>query len=322
MLKAFEQAEVAPKKSEFANYQVEPGKDDVMWTKEDLLALDAKYAKLGVPMHERSDQAAMDVLGDRFSPGFGYHPEANAIIKAYDELFPEGRASWPGAGIGICASVDRVRKVTLPIILGQIEVETWKMLSFDSHQDWAQWCRADADIASQTSFAAADLVDFIYGVEAKLGENIDALRLWRMSRSNLEDIANVLPTTFSTDSVLQPICLVAELAIKGTLVFKGADAASFGKKGGAGHDLKQLAADMSKTAPYRDDALVAEVVAQMPNYVQSRYAAQELTRLKVVQLAMGAQFIAGSALRRLGDTDMASEMESGGWPAPRRPFFS
>ncbi|WP_262982415.1 hypothetical protein [Sulfurirhabdus autotrophica] len=40
-----------------------------------------------------------------------------------------------------------------------------------------------------------------------------------------------------------------------------------------------------------------------------------------MRLALSVQFIAASALRRIVSADLAAEMDSGGWPAPRRPFF-
>jgi len=59
----------------------------------------------------------------------------------------------------------------------------------------------------------------------------------------------------------------------------------------------------------------------LPPYVDSRYKPAGLTRLAVVRLAMGVQFIAASTLRRITSTNFAAEMETDGWPAPRRTFF-
>ena len=44
-----------------------------------------------------------------------------------------------------------------------------------------------------------------------------ATTLWRMARSDLEDVANTVPTTFSHDSVIQPICMMAELSRNASL---------------------------------------------------------------------------------------------------------
>jgi hypothetical protein len=45
--------------------------------------------------------------------------------------------------------------------------------------------------------------------------------------------------------------------------------------------------------------LVADVLKRFPAYVDSRYKSASLTRLKVVRLAVAAQFVAASSVRRL-----------------------
>ncbi len=289
------------------------------WTKDDLQRLDVKYANAGVHLHQRPFRAAIELLGPAFVLGVGGNQEVKRIMDAYAEMVPEAVTTWPGAGIGIVASVDLVRKVTLAVIFGARSFQPWQAAGFKSAEEWWEWCRKDRGIGSEASFALADLHDFAYGFNEVEQGNIEAMTLWRMARSNLEDVANTLPTTFSVDSVIQPICMVAELVVKGALAWDGVDPKSF--KGKDGHNLKLLAGRMAAARPHRDDSLVADVVAKLPPYVDSRYKPAGLTRLEVVRLAIGVQFIAASALRRISRADLAAQMETGGWPAPRRPFF-
>lgn len=291
------------------------------WSKDDLLNLDAKYAKAGVKLHQRPFRAAAELLGWPAIFDLVDHPDFNGIIDAYAEFFPETTTSWPGAGIGLAASVDQVRKIVLPIVYGECSVQPWEVMGFSSDQNWWNWCRRDSDIGALSSFAVADLYDFSYGLNAI--ENIlpHAQVLWHMAQSNLEDVANVLPATYSVDSVIQPIFLVAELVLKGTLVFGGV-APDYFRKGNNGHNVKFLAKKVSELYPHRDDLLVEQVVAALPPYVDTRYKPAGLTRLSVVGLALGVQFVAASALRRVSTVDLAAQMEVGGWPAPRKPFFS
>ncbi|HEX8226012.1 MAG TPA: hypothetical protein VF605_19570 [Allosphingosinicella sp.] len=290
------------------------------WTPDDLLKLDLKYAKEGIPHHQRPLKAALELLGTAFSIGMIGNPEVEKIMAAYAAAVPEVDTTWPGMGIGIAASSDQVRKVTLPIMAGGgAPIEAWSGLGFSSDADWWNWCRKDLDIAAETSFAFADLHDFAYGLDSLQHGNPEALTLLQMAQSNLEDVANTLPATFSVNSVIQPICLVAELALKGALVWEGADPKSF--KGSKGHNLTLLASQMATARPHRDDALVSLVISRLPPYVDSRYRPAGLTRLQVVRRALGVQFIAASALRRIAGPDLAAQMETGGWPAPQRPFF-
>jgi HEPN domain-containing protein len=188
-----------------------------------------------------------------------------------------------------------------------------------SRRSW-RWCREDRDIAADTTFAWADLLDFTYGVDDLGNGNQGAQTLWRMAAANLADAASALPTASSVDAALQPICMVVELSLKAALVFNGADPNSF--RGRRGHDIARFAMRLSEEVPHRDDSLVQAIVAKLPDYVASRYSPAGRTRHQVVRLALAAQFIAGSTTRRFTTRDMAAQLEAAEWPGPRRPFFT
>lgn len=290
------------------------------WTKETLRALDLKYAEQGLHLHQRPFRAAMEILGPAFVMGVGGNPEVQKIMDAYAEMIPEVDDNWPGMGVGLVAVVDQVRRFVLPVVFGSPgPIDVWAALGFSSQEEWWHWSREDRDMAARTSFAFADVADLTYGLDDMKGGSGPELTLWQMATSNLADAANGLPTTFSVDSMLQPICMTAELSLKAALVKNGADPNSF--KGPAGHDLKKLMERLAREMPHRDDATATDIVAHLPPYVASRYAPAGLNRLQVVRLALGVQFLAASTVRRFGSRDLAAEMETGDWPAPRRPFF-
>ncbi|MEQ4923278.1 hypothetical protein [Proteus hauseri] len=290
-----------------------------MWTLDDLRRLDKKYAEDGVHVHQRPLTAAMDILGTDFILGFFSNPEVQRIVDAYIVMMPEVETSRPGAGIGMIASMDQVRKTIFPILYGENVLEVWQIAGFSSNQEWWEWCREDRVIAAEVSFAIADLHDFTMGLNEIEDCASEALTLWKMSRSNLEDIANTLPNSFSHDSVIQPICMVAELSFKAALVWSGVDLNTL--KGKNGHNLTNLAQLMMEKIPHRDDRQIKAVIDKMPHYVASRYKPEGLKRLQVVRLALGVQFIAASTLRRITTSDLAIQMESEEYPG-LRPTFS
>ena len=287
------------------------------WTIKTLRDLDLRYAEEGMHPHQRSFRAARDILGDQFSIGVGGNPEVELILAAYETMLPESSDNWPGMGTGIAAVVDQVRRVTAPVVFGTIKIDVWKGLGFSNDREWWTWCREDRQLASRTCFAFADPFDLTYGLDDLKGSSGPGLQMWRMATSNVSDFANTLPGTFSVDSVIQPICLAVELSLKAALVQGGEDPDSFRKRDAEGHDLMRLAERVAREFPHRDDPQMTEVATAMPKYVDSRYAPAGLTRLQVVRLALGAQFIAASSVRRHSTRDLAAEMEQGGWPAPR-----
>ena len=291
------------------------------WTLDDLRRIDLKCSEEGVHIHQRPFRAAMELLGANFVMGAGSNPDVKRIMDAYASMMPKVETSWPGAGIGLVASVDQVRKTIFPVIFGQNALQPWQIAGFESGEEWWNWCRQDRMIAAGVALACADIHDLTMGLNEAEQGNADAVTLWRMAGSNLEDAANTLPTAFSHDSVIQPICMVAELSMKAALVWDGTDPESF-RKGKDGHNLALLARRMAAARPHRDDARVQAVVASLPPYVASRYKPAGLKRLQVVKLAVGVQFIAASTLRRIAKPDLAHQMEADSdWPGPR-PTFS
>ena len=288
-----------------------------LWTLQILRALDRKYAEEGVPTHARAFRAAMEILGSGFVIGAVENPEVRRIFAAYEGLRPDMKESWPGMGIGLAAVGDHVRRVTVPVVFGSAPLEPWQALGFENGAAWWSWCGEDRTLAGQTHFAFADLLDLTYGLKELASANQRARELWEMATSNLSDIASTLPGTFSVDSVLQPICLVAELSLKAALVQNGGDPDGFAKRGGEGHDLVRLAARLHGELPHGDDQHIGEIISRAPAYVKSRYAPAGLTRLEVVRLALGVQFIAASSVRRFSDAGYAKQVEQGDWPGPR-----
>ena len=288
------------------------------WTDQDLLRLDAEFAEAGVVMHARPMRAAVSILGGSFVIGVLGNPDVDRVMEDYRRLFPQVDEAWPGKGVGLTASVDTVRKVTVAVIFGTCSISIHQSLGFQSHEEWVRWCRGDTAIAACSAFSFADLYDLTYGVDG--GKVQPPSELWRMALSNLEDVANILASGFSVDSVVQPICLTAELSMKAVLIDLGADPKALARRE-VGHNHEELARRLAALSPHRDDPIVAAVAAALPDYVQSRYTVAGLTRLSVVKLALGVQFIAASASRRIGDQDFAAELERDQWPGPRNPAF-
>jgi hypothetical protein len=288
------------------------------WTDQDLLRLDAEFAQSGVAKHARPIHAAMVILGSGFVIGVLGNPEVDRIQDAYRRLFPDVDTAWPGKGVGLAASVDTLRKVTVAVIFGTCAISVHEGLGFETHEEWVRWCRDDPAIAACSAFAFADLFDLTYGVDAQTGG--PSSDLWRMALSNLEDVANILPGGFSVDSVVQPICLLAELSMKAALVDLGEDPKVLAKRN-VGHNHRELARRLAGLCPHRDDILLTGIAAALPDYIDSRYKSAGLTRLTVVKLALGAQFIAASAGRRTGKQDFAARLEQEQWPGPRTAAF-
>lgn len=285
------------------------------WTIDSLRKLDRRFAEEGVPPHARPVRAVLEILRQHGAIDFYGNPEAKRIEEAYEAMNPDVRAIWPGMGIGLAAVVDQVRRVTVPVVFGRVTVPTWRGLGFTNEREWRAWCREDHELAAQTVLTFADILDLTYGLNAIRGSNGPDLPMWRLAASSLSDCANTLPMASSVDSVTQSIFMTVELFLKAALVRNGAHPDSFQPRSkGEGHDVVKLAKRLARESPHRDDARVAGVAASLPAYVESRYSPKGLTRLEVTTLALGAQFVAASAVRRYSNRDFAAKLDCREWP--------
>jgi hypothetical protein len=224
-------------------------------------------------------------------------------------------------GVGLAASIDQVRKVTLCVTFGDISLSVDQGLDFASHAEWSQWCRNDHNIAARSAYAFADIHDFIMGIDHAQHDAVPLARSsWKQAASNLQDVANILSSSYISTSIIQSICLVAELAMKGALYQSGMTEKVIK---GLNHRHKDIAEELVAAYPHNDDERLLEAAQRLPNYVATRYADSGLTRLDLVGLALDVQFIAASSLRRVSDAGMAAQMEAdGGFPGTRKSVFT
>lgn len=286
------------------------------WTDEDILALDRRFAMEGVAFHARPLHAAMELLQGGFSLGLGPNPDVDRIQEAYQRLVPEVDTVWPGMGNGVAASIDRVRPITVAVVFGSAAIEVHDALGFSTKEEWWDWCRKDRNISGQSCFSFADVYDLAYGADDLRGTSIDADQHWKMVLSNLESAATTLTQNYATPAITQQICMIAELSMKAALLYVGTEAKLLRSRK-VGHDHRVLARMLAEAQPHRDDELIALVVEQLPAYVASRYEETDKTRLQLINLLLGVQFIAASAARRFSQRDLAISMEVDEYPGPR-----
>lgn len=291
----------------------------IEYTDNDILKLDERFARKNIPFHARPFHAAMDILGEHFSIGVDGNRQVQEIEQAYARLIPEVKFTWPGMGTGLAASVDRVRRVTIGVVFGTANITIDKGLGFSDHQEWTTWCRGDGKIATRSAFAFADMHDLVYGIDRGT-QHKNALTFWGLAAEQLKLVSENLSHSGSIGSaILQPICLTAELAMKGTLLHLGVPEADLKNPKLFGHNLNKLGERMAEDCKHRDDALLLPALRNFPDYVGDRYRETHLTRLEIIALAIDAQFAAASAVRRISCQDIASQIEA--TTGPRASFF-
>ena len=291
------------------------------WTDKDLLEMNAKYAAEDVAFHVRPLRAAIEILGGSFSLDLLSNPEVSTIGEAFMRLIPEVDYTWPKLGIGLAASGDRVRLVRVPVMYGKVTIVPHEMIDFGDWQQWEAWCMHDPAIVAMSCFAVADMFDLACGYSDLRGKSQIAENYWTLTLSNLETVAKTLSNNFLVPAVTQNVCMTAELSLKAALLFLGVEEKTLASRK-FGHNVDRLAELLAEKVPHRDDLLVGEIVQRLPKYVDSRYSVTHRTRLELIKLGLGVQFVAASSMRRLTDRDLALQMEENdGWPSARKNYF-
>jgi hypothetical protein len=277
------------------------------FTDEQILEVDKRLALDGVPFHARPLRAAMELLGSSFSMGRAGDEQVDQITSAYERLIPEVRTTWPGMGTGFVASIDRVKTFTVGIIFGTPHISIHEGIGFKNLEEWNFWCRRDSGIRIRSAFAFSDTFDLRYGTQRQQGN--DARKYWYLAADQLKLVADGLARSGAANSsIVQPICMSAELAMKAALLNLGATEDEL--RDTFGHKLIKLAREMNSQRPYRNDGMVLAAVSKLPNYVGSRYSITRLSRIELVSRALDAQFIAAASVRRFLDKDFESQIEA------------
>lgn len=263
-----------------------------------------------IPFHERPLQAAIDIFNSQSFIDAMKHPRFKEIKEIYEDVIPEVKITWPGMGTGLVASIDQVRSSIIGIAYGCPQINIDRSLGFNSSEEWSSWCRHDRRITAESCFAYADTCDLIYGINGLHHlASIDSVNLWGQAISNLEVVSHILANTYNCSSVIQPICMVAELAMKGTLCHLGMPSNELSTKP-YGHNHQELAKKLAIMSKHRDDPIIEIIAKRLPKYTDSRYVDIEFSRLRIIKLALGVQFIAASALRRIApEYDIALQCE-------------
>lgn len=287
---------------------------------DEILKLDEEFAREGIPFHARPFRAAIRLLGNDFSMSVGGNPQVSEIETAYAQLIPEVLYTWPGMGAGLAASIDRVKKVTIGVVFGTVNIPAYRGLGFANITEWNAWCRGDARVAAKSAFAYADMHDLVYGIPREAVQETWAT-FWGLASQQLNLVADSLSQTGKvTSAVLQPICLTAELALKGTLLRLGLSEKELKDRQRFGHNLQKLGERICQETDHRDNAHLLRALAKFPDYVDNRYRETQLTRMEVIDLALDAQFAAASAVRRVSNSDLALQIETSD-AGPRGNYF-
>ncbi|MCA0373875.1 MAG: hypothetical protein LCH83_13615 [Proteobacteria bacterium] len=272
-------------------------------TREFIIQKDTELMKLGISLHARPFHVNLAWMEYAGINGNVVDEERRKIIEnVYDEIYPPKSTNMPPLFTGGAAIRDNVYLVEVPIIFGSVHIEPIKQIQIEPAELEKIYKNFPEDFWNAL-YQSADALDFGYSIDdlTKANDN-DFLR---NAATNLTAAFRTLLGKRDIDAALQSACLTIELAGKGILK---EEKYSNEQLKAMGHNLVRITKEVIKIKPSKDDNEVLNVVAKLPNYVQSRYSKTNMTKLELVNTAVNVQFAAASLLRRFTGRNLASDI--------------
>jgi hypothetical protein len=210
----------------------------------------------------------------------------------------------PPLHIGAFLFRDLFFPIRIPVIFGSPVIDLRKFLcqATESQEDLIFGERTSTMTFCDQAF---DLLDFVYGLDDLSKQDLVSPRSvewWNLARQQLEAASATILGSFTKYVIIQNCCVSAELLFKGALLQEGVDEDLLSKsKNGFGHNLESMARKVCEFRSEINSELVLAVVANMPNYIETRYNDIGLTRVQLGHLLMSTQFLAGEILRCYSD---------------------
>jgi hypothetical protein len=272
-----------------------------------VIQVDDELIQKGVEPFQRPLQAYLRIVR-QLKPGSSsilqHDPLFNDVNQIYSELYRPSDLHMPPMHVGSFMFRDVFFPLRIPLIYGSPAVNPVDFLT-DVPDIPKRWIFDNQQTGSAFFDQVIDLMDFTYGLDdlEKIGKLPDkTVEWWYLAKQQLEAAAATVLGSFNKYAVIQNCCISTELLLKGALFAKGIDEGTLANKNksdkGYGHNLENLVNKASAHLSNLDQETLVFVVRQFPDYVESRYKAQNLSRSDLGKLLMNAQFISGEVLRQ------------------------
>jgi len=276
-----------------------------------VLEVDEQLIQMGAEPFQRP-QHAYQIIAKRLKPGSSailqHDPLFNAVNQIYKQLYRPVDLYMPPMHVGAFMFRDVFFPLRIPLIFGSPAINPVDFLA-DVPQIQKQWLFNEQQVGLTFFDQVIDVMDFVYGLDdlEKIGQLPGkTLEYWYLAKQQLEAAAATLLGSFNKYAVIQNSCIATELLLKGALIAKGIDTNTLRYKP-YGHDFKNLVNKTAELVHSLDQEMLLFTVRQLPDYINSRYEAKEISRLDLGKFLMNTQFISGEILRQFSDRDFRSD---------------
>jgi HEPN domain-containing protein len=292
-----------------------------------VIEVDEELIQKGIEPYQRPLSAYLVILQQRLkissSVMWDEDPLFKFVEQIYKKLYRFTDLVMPPMHLGAFMFRDVFFPLRIPHIFGSPGINPVDFLDIPERQK--QWLFDDQQAGLTFFDQVIDLMDFVYGlddIEKRGNLPNKTVELWYLGKGQLEASAATLLGSFNKYVVIQNCCLATELLLKGALIAKDVDEKTL-KSNSYGHNLKKLVEKIAEKLPGMNTETLAFVVERLPHYVNTRYEAQNFSRLQLGEFLMNTQFVSGEILRQFSNRNCRKDftaMPNGGWNLTNRTF--
>lgn len=271
--------------------------------------IDAKLIQEDIALFYRPECVVIEWLKvNGYQEDFLSQSYRELIIKAknlYLKKHPKGDFSYPPMFRGAAAIGGMVYPVNIHVGYGEYRLIPLDLIDI-SEEELDEVLRYDPEQAYHAMYNACDVYDFGYGANDLIRRDSSASALLKNALSNITATSRVLSDPNNIEGMIQISLVAIELAFKAAFTHIGYEESFMKYK--LGHDFKKMASLLVKERSLDSDKQVIELCENLPDLICTRYRPSELTRLKMIDIAMAAQFIAAECTRRITDRNLAAQI--------------
>ncbi|MTJ18955.1 MULTISPECIES: hypothetical protein [Nostocales] len=283
--------------------------------------------------------SAYFIIAQKLKPGSNFILDYDPLFKAVDQIYKKLYRLTDLVMPPMYMGVFMFRDVFFPLRIPLSSLPAINPVDFliDVPDIQKQWLFNDQQTGLIFFDQVIDLMDFAYGLDdvEKMGNLPNkTVEWWYLAKQQLEAAAATLLGSFNKYAVIQNCCIATELLLKGALITFGFDEETLANKKPKnkkdknnkedyGHNLENLVNKTADHLPNLNRETLLFVVQDLPKYVQSRYEAQNFSRLDLGRFVMNTQFISGEILRQFSNRNCREDfttMPNGSWDLTYRTF--
>lgn len=274
---------------------------------DDIRQIDDKLIAKNVLIYQRPLEATLEWMSLNKIQG-----DISAFFKSVGEvykiLYPRQKFSFPNLLIGGISFRDQVYIARIPLGYGALSGSLFNFVDID-HSELALMHNIYYEQYKRASYTICDLFDIAFGIDDifKEKESNESLTYWlEMILSSTMSAAFALSENINLANAIQSSLLSIELAAKSSLMYLGCN---YKYITSLSHSKKKIKENLISYKIINENNVFFEIYDSLPEYVDSRYKPQNLSKQELMDIAIKSQFLVSEIIRKISKRNLARDMQ-------------